>query len=349
MTWTHPDARTSEQGGAPVFHPCGGQWKLNCTILRELLPSIDEYNEWSFCAVVTFSSHTSWNLVGKTSRKSVLWKVRFTRVFWHESVQLFYLRSIYIVVSVFKFLYLEKNVHVRHMMLDEHQLQLIIFDLILNSSDVFASVTSQQMDVGASFKLIDSTASVGSIENGGRVHVHCGVKNISHVCWSDVKLTTEFKFKFITDADTSGRVHVMDQTDQQLPVPLKARSENQRLHNFYSIIQTLSDMQGVPSRLLLSCTYALFGMLDFSTHVLLSSFSFVALSSLLRISSGLCRSLSHLSSLLAWLVNRSISCLFVSLSTIVLSEVSTNFAVMKLWKLPEESWTYWTVTWLPRD
>ena len=151
-------------------------------MLRELLPSIDEYNEWSFCAVVTFSSHTSWNLGAKTSRKSVHCQFRFTRVFWHESVQFFCLRSTYIVVSVFKFLYLEKNVHVCHRILNEHKLQVIIFYSILNYSDVFASVTSQQMDVSASFKLMDATASVGSIENGGRVCVHRGVNNISHVC-----------------------------------------------------------------------------------------------------------------------------------------------------------------------
>ena len=60
MTWTRPDALTSEPGGAPGFHSCCGQHKLNRIILRELLPSIDEYNEWLFCAVVTFSSHTSW-------------------------------------------------------------------------------------------------------------------------------------------------------------------------------------------------------------------------------------------------------------------------------------------------
>ena len=38
--------------------------------------------------------------------------------------------------------------------------------------------------------------------------------NISHVCWCDVKLITKFKFKFVADADTSGRIHVMGQTGQ---------------------------------------------------------------------------------------------------------------------------------------
>ena len=79
MTWTRPDALTSEPGGAPGFHSCCGQHKLNRIILWELLPSIDEYNEWSFCAVVTFSSHTTWISGAKTSRKSVYCKVRFTR------------------------------------------------------------------------------------------------------------------------------------------------------------------------------------------------------------------------------------------------------------------------------
>ena len=78
-------------------------------------------------------------------------------------------------------------------------------------------------------------------------------------------------------------------------MPLKARSENQRLHNFYSILHPH-----------LTCTVShhdyyyyyvhlvLFGMLDFSTHVtcMLTSFSFVALSSLLRTLSSLCRCLS---------------------------------------------------------
>ena len=161
MTWTRPDALTSEPGGAPGFHSCGGQHKLNRIILRELLPSIDEYNEWSFCAVFTFSSHTSWILGAKTSQKSVHCKVRFTRVFWPNSVQFFCLCSVYVVVGVFRFLYLGKNVHVRHRILNEHKLQLIIFGSILNSSDVFASVTLHQIDVGASFKPTDATASAG--------------------------------------------------------------------------------------------------------------------------------------------------------------------------------------------
>ena len=55
-------------------------------------------------------------------------------------------------------------------------------------------------------------ASAGSIENGGRLRGRHGVNNIGHICWSDVKLTTKFKFKFVTDTDTSGRVHIMDQT-----------------------------------------------------------------------------------------------------------------------------------------
>ena len=66
------------------------------------------------------------------------------------------------------------------------------------------------MDFGASFKPMDMTASAGSIENDGRLCVRHGVNNIGHVCWSDVKLTTKLKFKFVTDADKYGRVHVMD-------------------------------------------------------------------------------------------------------------------------------------------
>ena len=89
---------------------------------------------------------------------------------------------------------------------------MIVFGSILNSSDVFASVTLQQMDVCVSFNPMDATASAGSRENGGRLRVCHGVNNIGHVCWSDVKLTTKFKFKFVTDAETSGRVHVMGQT-----------------------------------------------------------------------------------------------------------------------------------------
>ena len=58
-----------------------------------------------------------------------------------------------------------------------------------------------------------ATTSAGSIENDGRLR--------GHVCWSDVKLTTKFKFKFVTDADTSGRVHVMDQTVNRSRTTLK--------------------------------------------------------------------------------------------------------------------------------
>ena len=75
-------------------------------------------------------------------------------------------------------------------------------------------MTLQQTDVDASFKLMDATAAARSIENDGRLRVRHGVNNIGHVCWSDLKFTTKFKFKFITDTDTSGRIHVMDQTDQ---------------------------------------------------------------------------------------------------------------------------------------
>ena len=127
MTWTCPDVLTSEQGGAPGFHSCCGQHKQKHIILRELLPSFNEYNQWSFCAVVTFSSHTRWILGVKTSRKSVHCKVRFTRVFRPKSIQFFCLRSTYVVVCVFKFPYIEKNIHVRHRILNEHKLQLVIF------------------------------------------------------------------------------------------------------------------------------------------------------------------------------------------------------------------------------
>ena len=282
-------------------------------------------------------------------------KVCFTHVFWPKIVHFFCLRLTQVVVGVLKFLHIEKNVHVRHRILNEHKLQLIIFGSILNFSDVFASVTLQQMDVGASLKPMDATASAGSIENDGtftrpslglkryaqptirydtiwwtrydtlrdtfailtweaeacdpglrsealhstdynclrsndaqwlqqwrpprsfkmqcvcdefthfigiywlfsvvsRVRfqlwhvlhlyrivsssVYCdtyhslcigdipvyhfspirhGVNNISHVCWSDGKLMTKFKFKFDTDKDTSGRVHVMDQTVETGP------------------------------------------------------------------------------------------------------------------------------------
>ena len=138
-SWKRLGAPTSVLGGAPGFHSCGVQHKLNSIILRELLSSIDEYNEWSFVLLSHFlqiSSHTSWILAAINRRKSAHYKVRFTRVFY-----------------------------------------LMALGSILDSSQVFASVTLQQMDV---------------------------------VCWSDVKLTTEFKFKFATEAETSGRVHVMD-------------------------------------------------------------------------------------------------------------------------------------------
>ena len=62
------------------------------------------------------------------------------------------------------------------------------------------------MDVSVFFKPMEATASAGSIENGGRLQVHHGVNNISHVCWSDVKLMTKFKYKFVTDADISRRI-----------------------------------------------------------------------------------------------------------------------------------------------
>ena len=58
----------------------------------------------------------------------------------------------------------------------------------------------------------------GSIENGRCLHVHHSVNNISHICWSDIKLTTKFKLKFITDADTSGYIYVMDQTLPELNI-----------------------------------------------------------------------------------------------------------------------------------
>ena len=69
--------------------------------------------------------------------------------------------SVNVVVGVFRFLFLGKSVRVRHRMLNEHKSQLNIFGSILNSSDVFASVTLHQMDVGASFKPTDATASAG--------------------------------------------------------------------------------------------------------------------------------------------------------------------------------------------
>ena len=121
------------------------------------------------------------NLKHQTIRKSVQCKVRFTHVFRPNSVQFFCLRSAYVVVGVFRFLYIEKNVHVRHRILNEHKLQLIIFGSILNFSNIFASVTFHQMDVGASFKPMDTTASVRSVENGGCLRVCHGVSNISHV------------------------------------------------------------------------------------------------------------------------------------------------------------------------
>ena len=89
----------------------------------------------------------------------------------------------------------------------------MIFGTILNFIDVFAPVTLQQMDIGTSFKPMDVTASARSTENGERFRIPHDVNSISHVCWSGVKLTTKFKFKFIADADTSTRVHVMDETD----------------------------------------------------------------------------------------------------------------------------------------
>ena len=54
----------------------------------------------------------------------------------------------------------------------------------------------------------------------------------------------------------------------------------------------LLDIYGVPSRLLFTTCTSTLGMLDFSTHVLLTAFLFVALSSLLRTLSSLCRCLS---------------------------------------------------------
>ena len=50
----------------------------------------------------------------------------------------------------------------------------------------------------------------------------------------------------------------------------------------------LFDIYGVPSRLLFATCTSTLGTLDFSTHVLLTAFSFVALSSLLRTLSSLC-------------------------------------------------------------
>ena len=108
MTWTCPDAHTSEQGGAQGFHSWGDQHELNRKILLELLPSIDEYNEWSLCAVVTFSSHTSWILGAKTSWKSVHCKVNFTHILWPKNIKFFCLRSTYVVASVFNFYTLRK-------------------------------------------------------------------------------------------------------------------------------------------------------------------------------------------------------------------------------------------------
>ena len=54
----------------------------------------------------------------------------------------------------------------------------------------------------------------------------------------------------------------------------------------------IPDIYGVPSRLLFATCTSTLGMLDFSTHVLLTAFLFVALSSLLRTLSSLCRCLS---------------------------------------------------------
>ena len=87
MMWMRPEARTSELEVLQVFILAVVNTNWTAQNPRELLPSIDEYNEWSFCAIVTFSSHTSWNLGAKTSRKSVHRKVCFTHVFWPNSVQ----------------------------------------------------------------------------------------------------------------------------------------------------------------------------------------------------------------------------------------------------------------------
>ena len=54
----------------------------------------------------------------------------------------------------------------------------------------------------------------------------------------------------------------------------------------------LLDIYGVPSRLWFATCTSTLGMLDFSTHVLLTAFLFVALSSLLRTLSSLCPCLS---------------------------------------------------------
>ena len=54
----------------------------------------------------------------------------------------------------------------------------------------------------------------------------------------------------------------------------------------------LFDMYGVPSRLLFATCIFTLGMLDFSTHVFAYRFLIVALSSLLRTLSSLCRCVS---------------------------------------------------------
>ena len=85
------------------------------------------------------------------------------------------------------------------------------------------------------------------------------------------------------------------------------------------------------------------------TTYMLTSFSYIALSSLLRILSSPCRCLSLFSSLSARLLYGSIPCIFVSLSTIVLSGITTNFGVMKLntpWKKSDILDCHIGVTWL---
>ena len=85
-------------------------------------------------------------------------------------------------------------------------------------------------------------------------------------------------------------------------------------------------MHGVPSRLLLLlCTSVLFGMRDFSTHVLLTSYLVLICRPLITFTNFIKSPCHFFSSLSAWLVNRSIPCIFVSLSTIVLLVISTNF------------------------
>ena len=163
MMWTRPEARTSEKGGAPGFDSCGGQHKLNRIILRQLSPYIDEYHEWSLCAVVTFSSHTCWILGAKTSRKSVHCKVRFTLVYWANSFQLFCLSSSYVAVSAFKFLYLDKNVHaIGHWMNMNYNLSFL--------DQFFILATCLRLWPCSRWM------SAGSFENGGRLRARHGVK-----------------------------------------------------------------------------------------------------------------------------------------------------------------------------